>query len=297
MQPDETAAGMAGLEERFSREMGTGLSDRWTRTIPNGGALDITPSGLRLALPEGARAGVYSDAQIDDYGKLPPSRFPWRPPLHLEVQARASHPAHPAREIPPDQSDSLDAQRWLRGTAGFGFWNYPFSLTGAVLRLPEAIWFFAASPASNMALMPGLPGWGWKAQVVHAHRPGALLAALPTAAAVGWARVSRREGPAARWVQRFSGTREAALSADLREWHSYTIDWDFDRARFTVDGAEALTVANPPRGPLGFVAWIDNQYAIATPRGQFRFGTLATGPEWIEIESLHIFPGANHRRG
>lgn len=271
------------VDERFSE----GLSARWIHTTPNGGTLDSGVSGLRLALPEGAHVGVYSDAQIDDYGTLPPSRFPWRPPLHLEVRARASHPAHPAREMPLER---LENQQWIRGTAGFGFWNYPFSLTGAVLRLPEAIWFFAASPPSNMALVPGLPGWGWKAQVVHAHRPGALLAALPTAAAVAWARVSRREAMAAKWVQRLSGAHEAPLEADLREWHSYTIDWEPDWARFAVDGVEALAVANPPRGPLGFVAWIDNQYAVATPRGQFRFGTLATGPEWLEMESLRIIP-------
>lgn len=280
---------VSDVNERF-RE---GLSARWTRITPNGGTLETSPNGLRLALPDGALAGVYSDAQIDDYGTLPPSRFPWRPPLHLEIHARASHPAHPAQKLSPDL---LEHQQWLRGTAGFGFWNYPFSLTGAVLRLPEAIWFFAASPPSNMALMPGSPGWGWKAQVVHAHRAGAVLAVAPTAAAVAWARISRREGLAGRWVQRLSGTREAPISANLREWHSYTIDWHPDRARFTVDGAEVLSVADPPRGPLGFVAWIDNQYAIATPRGEFRFGTIATGPEWLEIESLHILPGANFER-
>lgn len=273
------------VDERFSE----GLSTRWTRNTPNGGTLDVGASGLRLALPEGARAGVYSDAQIDDYGTLPPSRFPWRPPLHMEVRARASHSAHPARTLPPDL---LEDQQWLRGTAGFGFWNYPFSLTGAVVRLPESVWFFAASPPSNMALVSGSPGWGWKAQVVHAHRPGAILAALPTAAAVAWARVSRREQAAAQWVQRLSGAHEVALASDLREWHSYAIDWRDDRARFAVDGVEVLSVANPPRGPLGFVAWIDNQYAIATPRGQFRFDTLATGPEWLELESLRILPRA-----
>lgn len=278
----------AQANERVYESFSEGLNSRWTRVTPHGGTIETGPTGLRLALPEGARAGIYSDAQIDDYGNLPLSHFPWRPPLHLQVKARASHPAHPTRSLP---ADTLENQQWLRGTAGFGFWNYPFSLSGAVLRLPEAIWFFAASPPSNMALVPGSPGWGWKAQVVHANRPGALLAALPTAAAVVWGRISRREQAAARWVQRLSGTAEAPLDADLREWHTYEIDWRFDRARFAVDGVEVLSVVNPPRGPLGFVAWVDNQYAIATPRGQFRFDTLATGPEWLEVESLQILPG------
>lgn len=272
------------VDERFSQ----GLSDRWIRTTPNGGAIEVGADGLRLALPDGARAGAYSDAQIDDYGTLPPSRYPWRPPLQMELRARASHPAHPAQALP---RETLEDQQWLRGTAGFGFWNYPFSLTGTVLRLPQAIWFFAASPPSNMALVPSSPGWGWKAQVVDAQWSSALRTALPTAATVIWARLSRREQLAARWVQQISGAHETPLSADLREWHTYTIDWQANRARLVVDGVEALSVEHPPRGPLGFVAWIDNQYAVATPQGRFGFGTIASNPEWLEIASLRITPG------
>ena len=47
---------------------------------------------------------------------------------------------------------------------------------------------------------------------------------------------------------------------------------------------------NPPPGPLGFVAWIDNQYAVATPRGELRFGALTCGPQWLELASLSIEP-------
>lgn len=274
------------VSERFSE----GLSARWVRATPNGGAVEVGASGVRLSFPDGAHKGHYTNAQIDDYGFRPPARFRWRPPLHVEVRARASHPAHPAQSLPPDQTDD---QRWLQGTAGFGFWNHPFTVNSVALRLPKAIWFFAASPPSNMALVPGSPGWGWKAQVVHTHRPGVALGVAPTAAAVAWALISRREAMASRWVQRLSGTVEAPVDADLREWHTYAIDWRPDRARFFVDGAEILSAPNPPRGPLGFVAWVDNQYAVVTPRGQFRFGTLTTGPQWLEIESLRILPGAN----
>lgn len=282
-----------GDADEVSEQFSEGLSDRWTRLTPNGGAVDVGTAGVRLSSPNGARTGRYTNAQIDDYGYRPPLRFLWRPPLHLEVRARASHPAHPARQAPPDQAED---QRWLRGTAGFGFWNHPFTVTSVALRLPKAVWFFAASPPSDMALVPGSPGWGWKAQVVHTHRPGVALGAAPTAAAMAWAIASRQEGLASRWVQRISGTVEAPLDADLRQWHTYTIDWRADRARFAVDGVEALSVAHPPRGPLGFVAWIDNQYAVVTPRGRFRFGTLTTGPQWLELESLRILPGANGAR-
>jgi hypothetical protein len=261
------------------------LDERWTRTCPGGGLLTVRNSALRMELAS-AQTGVYSDAQIDDYGSLPPSKFPWRSPLRLELRARASHPAHPAGEA----ANVHGEQRYLRGTAGFGFWNYPFSLSGAVLRLPDAIWFFYASPPSNMALVPGSPGFGWKAQVVHAHRGRALLAAPPTAASMLWARLTGRETSAAHWVQRLSGSSEAALSSDLTAWHTYTLEWLLNVARFYVDGNLMLAVPDPPRGPLGFVAWVDNQYAIATPRGDFGFGTLASGPEWLELDYLQIAP-------
>jgi hypothetical protein len=52
------------------------------------------------------------------------------------------------------------------------------------------------------------------------------------------------------------------------------------------------SAVDPPTGPLGFVAWIDNQFAVASPEGGFRFGTLATQEEqWLEIENLSLEPG------
>ncbi len=264
------------------------LDPRWTRVCPGGGTLGEADSVLRLALP-GAAAGSYADAQIDDYENLPHSRYLWRPPLRMEVRARASHPAHPARQ--PSASDSGAPQEHLRGTVGFGFWNYPFSLSGRVVRLPDAVWFFGASPPSNMALVPGVPGWGWKAQVVHSHRLRALAGAIPTAPAVLFARLTGREAMAARWVQRVSGAAEVLLETSLADWHTYTLEWLPDVVRFVVDGNAVLAVPDPPRGPLGFVAWIDNQYAIATPRGAFGFGTIESGPEWLELDWLHITPG------
>ncbi len=247
-----------------------------------------------MSLPVG-KAGAYSDAQIDDYENLRRAHFHWRPPLRIELRARASLPAYPATQGAPAAPRTLPApdepQRYLRGTFGFGLWNYPFSLKQRAIRMPDAVWFFGASSPSNMALVPGSPGYGWKAQVVYSHRLGALACAIPTALAVLWARLSGREQPAARWIQRLSGTSERVLDVNIAEWHTYTLDWLPNLARFAVDGEEALRVLRPPRGPLGFVAWVDNQYAVATPRGVLRFGTLDTGPETLEMDWLRITPG------
>ena len=255
------------------------LDPRWKRMAVGGGTIEREESRLRLALP-GATRGVYSDAQIDDYTGLRAARYPWRPPLRMEITARASHSFAPAN----------DEQSCLCGTAGFGFWNYPLTRAGGMPRLPNAVWFFGASQPSNMALVPGGAGWGWKAQVVHAHHWRSLALALPTAGAVGWARLTGREEAAARQVRRFAGASEALLTMDLTEWHNYALEWRAERVDFWVDGSPVLSAPSPPPGPLGFVAWIDNQYAVATPRGSFGFGTLASGPEWLELDALCITP-------
>jgi hypothetical protein len=183
-------------------------------------------------------------------------------------------------------------QEYLIGTAGFGFWNRLISLGAGRPSLPEAVWFFAASPPSNMALVPGITGWGWKAQVVHAQRWDALRTGVPTLATIAWARLTGHgEATAARLLHRFTGAAETHLLAPLNEWHEYRLDWQRTSARFYVDDTEVLSVPNPPRGPLGFVAWIDNQYAIITPRGEGRSGTLASGPEWLDIDWLRIIHG------
>jgi hypothetical protein len=255
------------------------LSDHWTRTTIGGACLETVASALRMGFA-GAHEGHYIDAQIDDYGHLPRAQFPWRPPLRMHVEARSSLPAATAGS---DTTSNV-----LRGTAGFGFWNYPFSVRGDILMLPEAVWFFYASPPSNMALVPGVPGWGWKAQVVHAMRPGALLATVPMALSTSLALLTGKTRPAARWMQRLTGAHETLLDADLTTWHSYTLEWREQEARFLVDGLEVLRAPNPPTRPLGFVAWLDNQFAIATPRGKLRFGTVSSGPQWFEIAKLSI---------
>jgi len=255
------------------------LNPRWTQTTIGNSALTFDDSVLRMSLAETPR-GHYSDAQIDDYGQLARSQFPWRPPLRMEVRARSSLPAATANSTPESAV--------LRGTAGFGFWNYPFSVRGDILLPPESVWFFYASPPSNMALVPGIPGWGWKAQVVHSLRPGALFSVPPVAFTVALAILTGKTRPAERWMQHLSGAQEAILPVELTTWHTYTLEWHAREALFSVDGELLLRAPNPPARPLGFVTWLDNQFAVATPRGVLRFGSVATGAQWFEITQLRI---------
>lgn len=256
------------------------LDDRWTQTCVGGGSLAIADSALRMSF-DSAQQGHYTDAQIDDYGRLARSAFPWKPPLRMEMRARSSLPA-------ATLSSHGDSPDFLRGTAGFGFWNYPFSVRGDILMLPESVWFFYASPPSNMALVPGIPGFGWKAQVIHSMRPGTLAATIPMALTAGLGLLTGEIRPASRWMQRLTGAREALIRADMTSWHTYVLEWRRDEALFRVDDQLVLQASAPPTRPLGFVAWLDNQYAIATPRGMLRFGAIASGPQWFEMDFVRI---------
>ena len=255
---------------------------RWTQSCIGGASLNIADSALRMEFAS-AQVGKYTDAQVDDYDGLTRSAFPWKPPLRMEVRARSSHPAASA-------TSTVESTNILRGTAGFGFWNYPFSVRGDVLMLPEATWFFYASPPSNMALVPHIPGWGWKAQVVHSMRLETLASSVPMGITAAWARLSGETRPAQRWMQKLTGAHEALLTVEMNAWHTYVLEWRHAEALFLVDGQQVLRAPQPPTRPLGFIAWLDNQYAVATPRGSFRLGTVASEPQWFEIDSVRIEP-------
>ncbi len=241
-----------------------------------GGKVESTSGGgFRLSIPPVPRG--YADAQLDDHRALPRHRFPWHPPLVLRLRARASHP-NPL------------------GTLGFGFWNDPFALSlgqgGAARRLPaapRALWFFYGSPPNDFAFTPGLPGHGWKAASLCAPAIPSLLLAPLAVAAASLAVLPLLRGIVMRAALRSVRAGEALLDARLDEWHEYTLRWESDRATFFVDGSRCLTVASPPPAPLGFVAWIDNQYAVASVAGGFGFGTVKTEEEqWLEIAGLEI---------
>jgi hypothetical protein len=236
------------------------------------GALEPVDARLRFVVRD-ADAKQYTDAQIDDYQGLPRRRFPWSPPLRLTVRARFSHAASE-----------------LRGTAGFGFWNDPFLMTGArIPTLPRAIWFFYGSPPSNLKLALDVPGSGWKAATIDALRPAALLL-LPVAPLA----VALMNVPAlyrALWppIQRAVRVREAPVERDMTVWHRYTIFWGRQHASFCVDDEPVLARAPTPRGPLGFVMWLDNQYMVVTPWGRLGWGLLdVPGGQWMEVDSLQI---------
>lgn len=230
----------------------------------NGGRVEREGDHILLRLPPTPRG--YANAQLDNYHGLRRNQLPARPPTSFRLHARASHPQP-------------------LGTLGFGFWNDPFSLNGGVLAAPNCVWFFYASPPADMALVDGVPGWGWKAATLNSGNPHPLLLAPAALAAIALTNIPGLGRPIMTAARKMIRAQEALLAdVDLTQWHTYELEWENECATLRVDGVERLSAPHAPTMPLGFVLWIDNQYAIALREGQFKFGVCPTTEEqWLEV--------------
>ena len=101
------------------------------------------------------------------YARLPRREFSARPPLTFSLRARAS-------------SESIP------GTWGFGLWNDPFGLSlgfggnpFSLPALPNAIWFFHASPKNYLSFREDKPAQGFTCSNISAVR--AFIHSLLTA--------------------------------------------------------------------------------------------------------------------
>lgn len=238
-----------------------------------GGIVECSAECVRLHLPP-VPERVYADAQLYDYANLRRADYPNRPPLRLSLRARFSG----------DESA-------LRGTAGFGFWNQPYMPRQLVPRLPRYAWFFFGAPPHNMPFAYGVRGNGFKAAVGDFSRLAFL--SLAPFAPLGFLLMRRpalyrRLWRAAQWA---IGVAEVSLALDMTAWHVYRLDWLPRSVCFYVDDALVLQTPRAPRPPLGFVAWVDNQYAVITPQGDLRFGVVPIRQaQWLEIADLAIAP-------
>ena len=230
-----------------------------------GASVEATSGGWRLGIPEGDSRS-YRIAQLDDYAHLPRREFPHHS-LDLSLRARTSAQSTP-------------------GTWGFGVWNDPFGLSlgfgGNPFRLPalpNAAWFFYASPQNYLSFHDEKPAQGFLAQTFHSPRfhpsligAGLALPFSPRTTRTRLGTVIAEDG--------------AALSVDVTQWHGYRLSWGPTRVVFEVDQTVVLETSVSPHPPLGVVIWIDNQFAAFTPEGKISFGVLENPEAWLEIEDI-----------
>ncbi len=242
---------------------------------PSAQVVELGANSWRLEIAASSRR-FYRLAQLDDYARLPRSDFRWKPPFTLRLQARVS-----SQNLP--------------GTWGFGFWNDPFSfLLGSDRQmkrfpsLPDAAWFFHASPQNYLSFRDDLPACGFLAATFSSQKvptallvlasPALSLTLLPHAAQLV-RRVLRRQ------VRQTS----RGIDLDVTGWHTYTLQWDDGMVRFYQESIELLHTDIAPHPPLSLVIWIDNQYAALPPAGRLKYGTLPN-PEsaWMEVRQIEV---------
>jgi hypothetical protein len=136
-----------------------------------------------------------------------------------------------------------------------------------------------------------MPGHGFKAAMLNGGNiPGGLMTLAGRAfnLALKLPGISSLAMASARVAVR---AREAMLDIDMTAWQDYELDWLPDAAIFRVNGREVLRAPSPPRGPLGFVAWVDNYRATAAS-GEYQFAYVEVAePQWMELEIVAIMGG------
>jgi hypothetical protein len=250
-----------------------------TSHSPNSRVLKIAENSWHLEIPARNKRG-YRLAQLDDHGSLLRRDFPWRPPLTLSMEARVS-----ADDLP--------------GTWGFGFWNDPFSFMLAYNKLvprfptlPDAAWFFHASPQNYLSIRDDLQANGFLAATFSSKKVPIVLLALASPALAltlipGLSQLVRR-------LLRGMIQQDANLvQTKVTEWHVYMLEWEPGLVRFNLDGMEIFHTNIAPHGPMSLVIWVDNQYAALPATGRLRYGTLPNPePAWMEIRDIKLLENA-----
>lgn len=242
---------------------------------PGSNITNLGPGAWTLEIPPVSK-GNYVLAQLDDYASRKRKEFSWQPPLTLSLLARVS---------------DLD----IPGTWGFGFWNDPFSLSlgfgGGTRRfpaLPNAAWFFYASQQNYLSFRSDIPANGLLAATFRSPiwPPALLTLGVPGLPLLIWkytAQLFRR------LASKIMQQDAAPIDIDETQWHNFKLNWQRNEVYFSVDGNKIFETQISPQAPLGFVLWIDNQFAALPPGGGLAFGTLQTeSSALLEIKDLQI---------
>jgi len=227
-----------------------------------------TSNGWRLTIPAGP-AGGYRLSQLDDHAHIARKNYPYSLPFSMSLKARVSSASVP-------------------GTWGFGLWNDPFGFSFGpednffrLPALPNALWFFYASPQNYLSFRDDKPARGFLAQAFRSPRFHRLL--ILAGMALPFSRKKTRQ-----LLSNIIDEDSATISVDVTQWHTYRLEWSLTRSAFWADDVQVLESPVSPHPPLGLVIWIDNQYAAFHPDGRIAYGILEGKEEWLEIESMEI---------
>ena len=244
--------------------MSTNLKPR----LSTGASVSPTSNGYRLTIPAGP-AGNYRLSQLDDHAHIARKNYPYEPFFAISLKARVSSASIP-------------------GTWGFGLWNDPFGFSFGpednffrLPALPNALWFFYASPQNYLSFRDDKPAQGFLAQTFRSPHFHQLL--IPAGVTLPFWRKKTRQ-----LLSRIIDEDSVAISADVTQWHTYRLEWSPTRSTFWVDDVNVLESPVSPHPPLGIVIWIDNQYAAFRPDGKIAYGILEGKEEWLEIEDMEI---------
>jgi len=244
---------------------------------PGAGVERLTDGGWKLSLPTSNKK--YHCSQLDDYKHLDRSDFAWTPGSVLSLEARVS------------QAD-------LKGTWGFGFWNDPFqvrfgikggSFSGRRLPvLPNSTWFFYAAPPNYLTFRDNHPSQGLLAAVFSsALIPSWILGlgvpVLPLLGIPLTARYIRK------CISNFINEDAKLLQHDVTSWNNYEIHWNQVMIEYMLNGEIIWCTRIVPKGRLGFLIWIDNQYAAFSDKGVFKTGLSEISENhWLEVKNIRV---------
>jgi len=163
--------------------------------------------------------------------------------------------------------------------------------------LPNAAWFFGASPESYLSFKngqsqgqpqgpaPTVAANGFLAQTFRSPRFHPAL--IPAGVAFPLSPKTTR-----RLLGKVIDEDRITLDVNSTQWHSYRLHWREKRVSFDVDNTQVFESPVSPKPPLGLVIWIDNQFAAFTPEGKIGFGVLENPePAWLEIKDIEVLEG------
>ena len=231
--------------------------------------------GYQLEIPA-IDTKTYLLAQLDDYMDLSRTKFPHQPPLRLKLEARTV---------------GCD----LQGTFGFGLWNDPFSfglgpagMSKLLPVLPNVAWFFYGSSQNHLTLRDDQPADGFHVKTFRSPLIPSVfsLFALPMLPFIFF-------HPTARWIRKllriFIKEESQAIAIDTGQWHVFSLEWWADHVIFKIDESWIFRSTTAPKGKLGLVIWVDNQFLRFDPKGKLSMGTLKThSPQIMEFRNIEI---------